>query len=80
MTHPPRPKTQSITHQVPEHLVDAFLQTADEFFAARRGQTSAQRAAELREQDRDAGLNSLVYLLEAAERDSGQAGVVAHWL
>ncbi|WP_455285772.1 DUF7673 family protein [Cupriavidus necator] len=81
MALPSRPKTYALTHNVPEHLVEAFLQTADEFLAAAcGGQTSAQRAAEIRAQDRDAGLDSLMYLLEAAESDSGQACVVAAFL
>lgn len=81
MTLPPRPATQSITHQVPAHLVTAFLQTVDAFFAQARGQqTPAQRAEEIRAQDRDAGLDSLAHLLEVAERDLGQSSVVARFL
>lgn len=81
MTIPPRPQTQPIIHHVPEHLVDAFLQATDEFFAAARGgQTSGQRAAEVRAQDRDKGLDSLVYLVELTERDTRQAGIVARFL
>lgn len=58
---PPHPKTQAITHHVPEHLIEALLQATDEFFsAARGGQTRGQRAVEVRAQDRHAGLDSPV--------------------
>ncbi|WP_454744038.1 DUF7673 family protein [Cupriavidus necator] len=81
MSIPPRPKTRPITHHVPEHLADAFMQAADEFFAqARGGRTSGQRAAEVRAQDHDAGLDSLTYLLTVAEGDTNQAGTVARFL
>ncbi|WP_247394642.1 hypothetical protein [Ralstonia pseudosolanacearum] len=81
MTIPPRPATQEITVKVPKHLVPAFLQTTDEFFAqAHDQQTPGQRAAEIRAQDQDAGLDSLMALLAVAERDSGQSGVVARFL
>ncbi|EHP44228.1 hypothetical protein OR16_04602 [Cupriavidus basilensis OR16] len=81
MSIPPRPKTQPITHHVPEHLVEAFLQAADEFFAqARGGRTAGQGAAEVRAQDRDRGLDSLAHLVEVAEGDTGQAGIVARFL
>ncbi|MCL1622605.1 hypothetical protein [Ralstonia pseudosolanacearum] len=81
MTIPPRPATQPITHHVPAHLVNAFLQMAEEFFAQARGQqTTGQRAEEIRARDRDAGLDSLAHLLDVAERDSNQSGVVARFL
>jgi hypothetical protein len=81
MSLPPRPNTIGITTHVPEHLVDAFTQATDEFFAhARGGQTAGQRAAEIRAQDRDAGLDSLAQLLGIAERDTGQSGIVARFL
>lgn len=81
MTIPPRPTTQAITTKVPTHLAEAFLQAVDEFFAqAHEQQTPGQRAAEIREQDRDAGLDSLMALLDVAERDTGQSGVVARFL
>ncbi|MGA4422858.1 DUF7673 family protein [Ralstonia nicotianae] len=81
MTIPPRPAMQEITVKVPKHLVEAFLQTTDEFFAqAREQNTPGQRAAEIRAQDRDAGLDSLMALLDVAEGDRGQSGVVARFL
>ncbi|AZU59778.1 hypothetical protein CFM90_26520 (plasmid) [Ralstonia solanacearum] len=81
MTIPPRPATQAITVTVPQHLVDAFLQTTEEFFAQAHAQlTPGQRAAEIRAQDRDAGMDSLMALLAVAERDTGQSGVVARFL
>ena len=81
MTIPPRPATRDITVKVPTHLVDAFLQTTEEFFAQARAKTTpGQRAAEIRAQDRDAGLDALMALLEVAERDAGQSGVVARFL
>ncbi|AXV99238.1 hypothetical protein CJO80_27180 (plasmid) [Ralstonia solanacearum] len=81
MTIPPLPASQKITHEVPAHLVAAFLQTVNEFFTQAHGQqTPGQRAAEIRAQDRDAGLDSLAYLLTVAERDSGQSGIVARFL
>lgn len=45
MSNLPRPKTQSVTHHVPEHLVGAFLKTADEFFANARGMRTAGPAS-----------------------------------
>ncbi|MDO3615307.1 hypothetical protein Q3O97_05575 [Ralstonia pseudosolanacearum] len=81
MTIPPRPATQEITTTVPTHLAPAFLQAVDEFFTqAREQRTPGQRAAEIRAQDRDAGLDSLAHRLAVAERDSGQSSVVARFL
>lgn len=81
MTIPPRPATQDITVKVPKHLVDAFLQSAEEFFAqAHEQKTPGQRAAEIRAQDRDAGLDSLMALLDVAEGDRSQSAVVARFL
>jgi len=81
MTIRPRPKTQTITTDIPEHLVEAFLETTTEFLTnAQGGKTASQRAAELRAQDKDQGLDSLEYLLRIAERDTGQSGVVARFL
>jgi hypothetical protein len=82
MTIAPRPKTRAITTNVPEHLVEAFLHVAQEFFVqSRGGQTSGQRAAEIRAQDRDCGMDSLAHLLTIAEEsETHQAGVVARFL
>lgn len=81
MSIPRKPKTQAITTEVPEHLVDAFIDTMDAFLAeAHNGTTSAQRAAEVRAQDKDAGLDSLVHLLAFTESDVGQAAVIARFL
>jgi len=78
---PSKSKFETITHHVPQHLVEAFLQTAEEFFAnAAGGSTPAQRAAEIRAQDHDTGLDSLAFLLNATEDDSNQAGVIAGFL
>jgi len=75
MTIHPRPKTQTITTDIPEHLVEAFLETTTDFLAnARGGKTASQRAAEVRAQDKDQGLDSLEYLLRIAERDTGNIG------
>lgn len=74
-------KTKPVTHHVPEHLFDAFLQNATDFLQnARGGNTPAQRAAEVRAQDKDAGLDSLTILLEQTRGDSGQCGTVARFL
>jgi hypothetical protein len=81
MSIPQRPKMLEITSHVPEHLAEAFTQAMDEFFAqARGGKTTGQRAAEIRAQDRDAGLDSLAHLLRIAESDTGQSAVVARFL
>jgi hypothetical protein len=78
---PRRPKTVEVTTHVPEHLAEAFGQATQEFFAqARGGLTSGQRAAEIRAQDRDAGLDSLAYLFGVAESDTGQSARVAQFL
>lgn len=70
-----------ITHQVPEHLVEAFLQTTSEFFQnAHGGTTTAQRAAELRAADRDAGLDALASLVDFTRGHTGQCGIVARFL
>src|SRR5207249_151353 len=44
------------------------------------GNTSAQRAAEVRARDRDAGLDSLTHLARIAEGDTGQCGIIARFL
>jgi len=81
MNIPPRPKTHRITSDVPEHLLEAFQDTVTEFFAnAHGGQTSAQRAAEIRAGDRDRGLDSLLQLVDVAEGDIDQAETVAEFL
>lgn len=67
--------------QVPKHLVGAFNQAVREFFVqARGGKTTGQLAEEVRASDRDAGLDSLVHLLQIAEHDSGQSRTVACFL
>lgn len=74
-------KTKAVTHQVPVHLYEAFLQNALDFFqVARAGTTAAQKALEVRAQDRDAGLDSLAYLLRLTLGSSGQCGIVARFL
>lgn len=74
-------KTRPITHHVDEHLVEPFLAAATDFFAQARGSTtSGQRAAEVRAQDKDAGLDSLAHLVELASGDTGQCGIVARFL
>jgi hypothetical protein len=74
-------RTKPVTHHVPEHLFEAFLQNATEFLQnARGGSTAAQRAAELRLQDKDAGLDSLAVLIDLTRGDTGQCGVVARFL
>lgn len=71
----------SITHEVPRHLVPAFSDTAREFFViSHGGNTSAQRVAEVRARDNDAGLDSLVHLVNVTEGDSGQCGIIARFL
>ncbi|WP_455285943.1 DUF7673 family protein [Cupriavidus necator] len=81
MNTPSQPKAELITHEVPAHLVGAFLEAVEEFFGrAHGGHTSAQRAAEIRAQDHDAGLDSLAYLVNFAEGNSRQAGAVARFL
>jgi hypothetical protein len=70
-----------VTNDVPAHLFEAFTVHTREFFAkAHSGQTDAQRAAEVRAQDHDAGLDSLVVLFDLARSDTGQAGIVARFL
>lgn len=74
-------KKIKITSEVPEHLVEAFTHTVRDFFAkSHGGNTSAQRAAEVRAADKDAGLNSLIHLASLAESDTGQASIVARFL
>lgn len=81
MNIPPRPKTHRITSDVPEHLLEAPQHTITESFAnARGGQTPAQRAAEIRVDDRDRGLDSLLQLVDVAEGETGQAETVAEFL
>jgi hypothetical protein len=81
MNIPPRPKTHRITSDVPEHLLEAFQNTVTDFFAnAHGGQTSAQRAAEIRAGDRDRGLDSLLQLVDVPEGSTEQAETVAEFL
>ncbi|WP_250528372.1 hypothetical protein [Caballeronia sp. GAWG2-1] len=75
------PSTRSIAFTDPAHLAEALQETVDDFLAhAAGGTTPAQRAAEIRAQDRDAGLDSLAHLVEVAEGSSGQARVAAQFL
>jgi hypothetical protein len=77
---PPR-TTKPVTHHIPDHLYEAFLQNATAFLQnARTGDTAAQRAIEVRLKDRDAGLDSLAYLLRLTLGTSGQCGIVARFL
>ncbi|BBQ02755.1 hypothetical protein BSFA1_78830 (plasmid) [Burkholderia sp. SFA1] len=81
MSTSPTPSTRSIAFTVPTHLVEALQETVDDFLAkAAGGMTPAQRAAEIRAQDRDASLDSLAYLLDVAEDSTGQARVAAQFL
>ncbi|WP_250537105.1 hypothetical protein [Caballeronia sp. AZ10_KS36] len=81
MSNSPTPSTRSLAFTVQTHLAEALQETVDDFFAkAAGGTTPAQRAAEIRAQDRDASLDSLAYLLDVAEGSSGQARVVAEFL
>ncbi|WP_250491214.1 hypothetical protein [Caballeronia sp. INML2] len=81
MSYPPRPSSRSIAFTVPTHLAEALQETVDDFFArAAGGTTPAQRAAEIRAQDRDASLDSLAHLLDVAEGNSRQARVAAQFL
>ncbi|MFM0520721.1 hypothetical protein PQR08_25155 [Caballeronia jiangsuensis] len=81
MSNSPTPSTRSIAVTVPTHLAEALQETVDVFLAqAEGGTTPAQRAAEIRAQDRDASLDSLAHLLEVAEGSSGQARIVAQFL
>jgi hypothetical protein len=74
-------KTVPVTHHVDAHLYEAFLDNARTFLQnARGGTTPQQRAAELRLQDRDAGLDSLRVLVDLTRGDSGQCGIVARFL
>ncbi|WP_426106316.1 DUF7673 family protein [Massilia sp. TSP1-1-2] len=78
---PPREKRTSVTVEVPASQFEAFNETVSAFFTqSRGGTTSAQKAAEVRAQDRDAGIDSLDHLLKITERDSGQCGTIAHFL
>jgi len=73
--------SRPITHQVPEHLVDAFLRATVDFFSqAGTGRAASQIAAELRAQDRDAGLDALAFLVNLTQGDTGQCGIVARFL
>lgn len=57
------------------------MESANDFFAtAHEGTTPAQRAAEIRAQDKDAGIDSLATLLDVAQCDAGQAWVIARFL
>ncbi|KWU19266.1 MULTISPECIES: hypothetical protein [Burkholderiaceae] len=77
----PSDSGRTVTFTVPNHLFDAFNETANDFFAtAHEGTTPAQRAAEIRAQDKDAGVDSLATLLDVAQGDAGQAGVIARFL
>jgi hypothetical protein len=81
MSKPSTPPSRSIAFNVPAHLVEALHETVDNFLAqAAGGMTPAQRAAEVRAQDRDASMDSLAHLLHVAEGQSGQARVAAQFL
>jgi hypothetical protein len=81
VAHESEPGYRPITFQVPDHLREALAQTVETFMANAYGATPpAQRAAEMRAQDRDAGLDALWHLLTVAEGDSPQAGFVAQFL
>jgi len=81
MSNSPTPSSRSIAFTIPTHLAEALQETVHDFLAkAAGGTTPAQRAAEIRAQDRDAGLDSLAYLLDVAEGSSGQARVAAQFL
>jgi hypothetical protein len=81
MSYSPAPSSRSLAFTVPTHLAEALQETVDDFLAkAAGGTTPAQRAAEIRAQDRDASLDSLAYLLEVADGSSGQARVAAQFL
>lgn len=73
--------TVAVTHHVDAYLYDAFQKNASEFFVRARGGTTAQqRAAEIRAQDRDRALDSLLALVKLAHGDTGQCRTVAHFL
>jgi hypothetical protein len=81
VAHESEPGYRPITFQVPDHLREALVQTVETFMANACGTTgAAQRAAEIRAQDRDAGLDALWYLVTVAEGDSSQADIVARFL
>jgi hypothetical protein len=81
MSTSPERNCKRVSFDVPDHLFDAFMETANDFFSqAHEGTTLAQRAAEVRAQDRDAGLDALASLLDVAQGDAGQAGVIARFL
>jgi hypothetical protein len=81
VAHESEPGYRPITFQVPDYLREALVQTVEKFMANAYGTTgAAQRAAEIRAQDRDAGLDALWYLVTVAEGDSPQAGLVAQFL
>jgi hypothetical protein len=70
-----------VTSRVPRRLFTAFTQMVSEFFAqSHGGETSGQRAEEVRARDRDTGLDSLVHLARLAEGDTGQCGIIARFL
>lgn len=74
-------RTHSITHHVPEYLLEAFMENAHTFLRnACGGDTPAQRSLELRAQDRDAGLDSLAILLDMTWAKSAQYGIIARFL
>lgn len=62
---------------VPASEMDAFMQHVEAF---KRGDTDAQRAAEIRAQDESSGLDSLQRLFELAHGNSGQCRHVARFL
>ncbi|MFM0326427.1 DUF7673 family protein [Caballeronia glebae] len=77
----PTDSAVTMTFRVPPHLVEAFTEATDGFFAqAHEGTTPAQRAAELRVADRDDALDSLALLLDIAQDDSSQGAVIAMFL
>ncbi|VXC83284.1 conserved hypothetical protein [Burkholderia sp. 8Y] len=70
MSKSPDLNKQPMTFMVPDHLAEAFKETVSDFFEkACSGSTPAQRAAEVRAQDSDAGLDSLAHLVDVAESD-----------
>lgn len=67
--------------EVPPHLVQLFAETVRDFFAnVEGGTTPAQRAAEVRAQDHDAGLDSLAHLIDYTFGTGNQCEVVARFL
>ncbi len=81
MSHSPLTEYRDVTVSVPVHLIDAFHLNVDEFFElSDAGHSVGQRAAEVRADDHDQGLDSLAILVSLAEADTGQSPVVAQFL